>query len=62
MLNTLINSVTTTVLTLKFSHQMQHSNGTDKKKGHFNRAFQQQTLDRTDQQGWQHCSSKQQIT
>jgi len=41
MLNTLINSVTTTVLTFKFSHQMQHSNGMDKKKVYFNKAFQQ---------------------
>jgi hypothetical protein len=41
MLNTIINSVTTKLLTLKFSPQMQHSNAMDKNKAHANQAFQQ---------------------
>jgi len=41
MLNALINSVTITVLTLKLSHQKQHSNGMNNKNIHFNKTFQQ---------------------
>jgi hypothetical protein len=50
ILNTQFNSMTTKVLTFKFNPQMQHSNGMDKQKAHFNKAFSQNTLYRRDQQ------------